>query len=185
VEPIPAAKTLRSKVCLIGDAAVGKTSLVRRFVRDEFSDAYLTTLGTKVSKKSVDLPPGPVPEPVHVDMAIWDIMGQPGFLNLLREAYFTGASAVFAIVDPTRRDTLDHLDAWVRNVWQVAGRVPVVIAVNKSDLTEVRVSLAEVQAIAPAYAATVLPTSAKTGANVEAAFRQVAERAARYQLQIA
>ncbi len=68
---------LKAKICLIGEAAVGKTSLIRRYVEDAFDDKYISTLGAKVSKKELvlDSPSGPL----NVDMTIWDIMGEKGF----------------------------------------------------------------------------------------------------------
>jgi len=125
-------KHLKAKVCLIGDHAVGKTSLIRRFVQDTFDDRYLMTLGTKVSKKVVDIDWRERQTKVRLDLGIWDIMGQHGLLNLLVEAYFTGANGILAVLDLTRRPTLDTLSIWIRSVERVAGRVPTVIAVNKA-----------------------------------------------------
>src|SRR4030067_824856 len=107
---------LKSKICLVGDHAVGKTSLIRRFARDTCDDRYLMTLGTKVSKKELDLVLAAQGLRVRVDIAIWDIMGQHGFLDLLKDAYFTGAQGIIAVLDPTRRMTLDTLGVWIRSV---------------------------------------------------------------------
>src|SRR6058998_257115 len=102
-------RRMKIKVCLVGEAAVGKTSLIRRFVLDDFDDKYIQTLGTKVSKKELSLP-GPAGDgKLKVDMTIWDIMGQKGFRELLKEAYFYGAKGIFAVCDVTRRVTLDDL----------------------------------------------------------------------------
>ncbi len=79
---------MKVKVCLIGEAAVGKTSLIRRFVLDNFDDKYIQTLGTKVSKKELASPSPDGSGDLKIDMTIWDIMGQKGFRELLKEAYF-------------------------------------------------------------------------------------------------
>ncbi|MDG6221373.1 MAG: ADP-ribosylation factor-like protein, partial [Candidatus Thermoplasmatota archaeon] len=95
----------KRKFCLLGEGAVGKTSLIRRFVTDQFDDRYITTIGTKVTKKSLDLPPGSGAD--RVEMMIWDIMGQQGYRTMLQESYFSGAAGALAICDVTRKDTLD------------------------------------------------------------------------------
>lgn len=166
---------LKTKICLIGDHAVGKTSLIRRFVADTFDDRYLMTLGTKVSKKVVDLALPRQNLAVRVDMGIWDIMGQHGLLNLLNEAYFTGANGILAVLDLTRRSTLETFGVWIRSVEKVAGRIPALIAVNKYDLApRAEFALAEVEQIAAAQGCDFLTTSAKTGENVENAFQHLA-----------
>ncbi|TLZ94344.1 MAG: hypothetical protein E6K04_01825, partial [Methanobacteriota archaeon] len=82
-------KHVKAKVCLVGDVAVGKTSLIRRFVQDEFDDRYIATVGTKVTKKTVDVTWKGAP--AMLDMMVWDIMGEKGFRALLRDAYFEGS----------------------------------------------------------------------------------------------
>ncbi len=168
---------LKAKVSLVGDGAVGKTSLVRRYVLDQFDDRYITTLGAKVTKKELRLDDPRGGGPVVVDLTIWDIMGQPSFRELLREAYFRDTQAVLAVVDLTRRETLDHLPAWIEAVVRTVGSVPVVVAANKADLVS-DVAYGQVNAARAAvpFGADVFVTSAKTGANVEAVFRRLASR---------
>ena len=92
LEPHPG--RLRFKICLIGDPGVGKTSLVARFARNEFSDGYIHTIGTKVSKKELEIADPKTGQTILMSLLIWDIMGQPAFRELLRDAYFHGASGV-------------------------------------------------------------------------------------------
>ena len=96
------AKRMKVKVCLVGEAAVGKTSLIRRFVLENFDDKYIQTLGTKVSKKELSAPNVDPSGDMKIDMTIWDIMGQKGFRELLKEAYFYGAKGILAVCDSTR-----------------------------------------------------------------------------------
>src|SRR5437870_3108450 len=106
-------KRLKSKVCLVGEKAVGKTSLIRRYVIDMFDEQYLTTIGTRVTKKELRLPMLGHDLVVDLDMTIWDIMGEKGFRELLKDAYFYGTNGVLAVADLSRRRTLDDLDDWV------------------------------------------------------------------------
>ncbi len=170
-----ARRTLKSKVCLVGEVAVGKSSLMARYVSNMFDDRYSMTIGTKVSKKAVDIAVGDTP--VTLEMTIWDIMGEKGFRQLLKEAYFYGARGILAICDLTRMSTLQDLDDWIDHVLKVVGEIPVYIAVNKADLAErAHVDEDAVRAFAKAYNAPWSYTSAKSGENVEAAFRALGEK---------
>jgi small GTP-binding protein len=177
--PVARAERMKAKACLVGEAAVGKTSLVRRFVTDEFDDRYVTTLGAKVSKKEMEFDVGA--RRVHLDMTVWDIMGEKGFRDLLKDAYFSGARGILAVCDITRYSTLKELDDWVTAVFRVAGELPVVYAVNKVDLKDEVMLLygeKEIAQHARAFDAPYVFTSAKTGERVEDAFRLLGQRVA-------
>ncbi len=168
-------EVLKSKVCLVGEAGVGKTSLIRRFVLDVFSDEYIRTLGAKVTKKSL---PIAVPERnlrFEVSMAIWDVIGHAGFRDLLSDSFFLGAQGILAVADLTRKETLPSVAAWVSAVEKVAGRVPVVLVGNKADLErEAQFGERELAAMARSIEAAHVIASAKSGQNVEQAFRLLA-----------
>ncbi len=170
-------RRMKMKVCLVGEAAVGKTSLIRRFVLDDFDDKYIQTLGTKVSKKEMSIPGNN--GDVRVDMTIWDIMGQKGFRELLKEAYFYGAKGIMAVCDITRRQTLEDLDDWIEGVYSVTGKIPIQFLANKIDLkSQAHMADKELQQAAKAYDAPFFFTSAKTGENVETVFQGLARRVA-------
>ena len=163
-------KRLKAKVCLVGEHGVGKTSLIRRYVLDEFDDRYIVTLGAKVSKREMTFSLGGRGE-VHMDMTVWDIMGSKGFRELLREAYFHGAQGILAVCDLTRYETLTDLDDWIEAVFRTVKAIPIVFAVNKVDLED-RAAFGEpqVREAAAAFDAPFFYTSAKTGRDVETAF---------------
>lgn len=180
---MPKAKTLKSKVCLVGEIAVGKTSLIARYVTDMFDPRYLMTIGTKVMKKEVTINIEDRDTDVTVEMTIWDIMGEKGFRQLLKEAYFFGANGIFAVCDLTRRNTLDDLDDWIDHVIRVVGEVPMYVAVNKADLSDqAAFGEEEVRAFLRAYRAPFGFTSAKTAQNVENAFGSLARAMVHHQL---
>ncbi len=167
-------KQFKAKVCLVGEGAVGKTSLIRRYVVDQFDDGYVMTLGAKVTKKEVEIP---LPERdlrARLELMIWDVMGQPKFRELLEDVYFQGAAGILAVADLTRRETLDGLYEWIDRVDRITSQAPVVLAVNKADLTgQAQFGEAEITRLARAFGGEFLMTSAKTGANVEEAFRRL------------
>src|SRR2546422_8044068 len=94
---------MKVKVCLVGEAAVGKTSLIRRFVLENLDDKYIQTIGTKVSKKELTSSSPDGSGELKIDMTIWDIMGQKGFRELLKEAYFYGARGILSFFFSSRR----------------------------------------------------------------------------------
>lgn len=174
-------RRFKGKICLVGEYMVGKSSLIRRYVLNQFDDKYLMTLGAKVAKKEVDVAVGGTP--VRANLAIWDFMGQEGFRELFQDAYFSGARGILAVCDLTRRSTLDALGPWIQSVRAVAGDIPLVLAANKADLAGTAVlTEQDLEAFARAYTCPVLRTSAKTGANVEEAFRVLATTVSRRHL---
>src|SRR5207249_6650891 len=106
---MPEMQRIKTKVCLVGEAAVGKTSLIRRFVQDDFDDRYITTLGAKVSKREIvfDMPDR---KRIQMDITIWDIMGEKGFRDLLKDAYFDGAREGVGVGDLMRSPALGELE---------------------------------------------------------------------------
>ena len=172
-------RRMKVKICLVGEHAVGKTSLIKRYVLNEYDDRYIVTLGAKVSKKEMLLTPKEG-QPVQMDMTIWDIMGSKGFRELLREAYFHGAQGILAVADITRYDTLEDLDSWVESVFRTVGEIPVVFTVNKVDLKDqAAFGEEQVKQATEAFDAPYFYSSAKTGENVEMVFRSLGETIAK------
>lgn len=164
------------KISLAGDSAVGKTSLTRRFVTDTFDDTYVVTLGTRVSSRQFTMDDPRQPGiPLTVGASVWDIMGSHQFRELLKDAFFVNASAVVLVFDVNRPETLYDLPQWYEIVASVAGAIPTVVLANKSDLRGPKtLSVDSIAAFCKELRWPWLETSAKTGANVDAAFRRVA-----------
>jgi len=160
------------KVCLAGEPMVGKTSLIRRYVVDEYDDRYIATLGAKVTKKELDSDHGKS----AVTMILWDIWGNKNVRELLKDAYYHGAHGIIAVCDVTRPETLDELDGWAHAIRSVAGEIPVCLLANKVDLVEEQLlKEANVKAFAAARGWPFYFTSAKTGEHVEEAFGAMVE----------
>jgi small GTP-binding protein len=156
------------KLCLLGDGAVGKTSLVRRYVFDVFDDKYLISFGTKVTKKSMRI------GDVDLDLMIWDILGQKS-QEVLHAAYYRGAAGALAVCDFTRPETMKNLRSWLGSFRSVVGDMPVLILGNKSDL-EKKFSLSELESFGASVGCEVIETSAKSGQNVERAFSEMGKK---------
>ncbi|MFQ5883538.1 MAG: Rab family GTPase [Thermoplasmata archaeon] len=167
--------TMKMKICLVGEGAVGKTSLIRRFVLDAFDDRYVSTLGAKITKKEMTFAAPNNGSEVHIDMTIWDIMGEKGFRDLLKEAYFHGAQGILAVCDVTRENTLPDLESWISAIETVTGKIPIAFLANKIDLKDqLTFTENDIRRMSGKYQSPYLFTSAKTGENVEKAFKEIA-----------
>lgn len=162
-------KDVTKKMCVIGDAAVGKTSLIRRFVIDKFDDKYITTIGTKTSKKTLTVR-GEEAD-VYLTLMIWDVLGQKNFEKLHKSAY-KGASGAFIVMDISRKDTLETFKSWISSLYKVTGEIPVVVLANKNDLKPA-FGRTEMEQVIGDYELPYFLASAKTGENVNEAFRKL------------
>lgn len=164
---------LVKKICLIGDPAVGKTSLIRRFVLDLFDDNYLTTIGAKITKKKITLEFPERSLHINLSMMIWDVTGQKEYA-LFHEMYVQGMEGVLAVADLTRNNTITGLKAAISLADRIKANVPMIFLLNKCDLADPSsVDLKEVMTLASQRGIPVLATSAKTGINVELAFQKM------------
>lgn len=165
--------SLSKKVCLLGDYAVGKTSLVRRFVYNLFDDKYLSTIGVKVSRKVIVLPQNG--DLVELTLMIWDLAGSEEY-DTVRASYLRGAAGAIIVCDLTRPASLESVPCYVDELHRASPGARLVIAANKADLhDQYQIGEQEVAEQAAALRAPYYLTSAKTGANVEAVFRHLGQ----------
>lgn len=151
------------KVCMVGDFGVGKTSSVERFVNNDFSDKYLTTIGVKVDTKVIKV------DSAEIKLVIWDIAGRNRFGNI-EFTYLRGSASYLLVVDGTRRTTLSTALELRDSIQDRYGQIPYVILINKSDLQdEWEVTDADIADL-KSQDITVYVTSAKSGDNIEQAF---------------
>ena len=160
------------KILLLGDAAVGKTSLVQRFVHDRFDSSYLMTIGMEPSEKHVHLNDG-----TRVALSIWDLAGQERF-RFIRHTFYTGAKAALLVYDLTRAATLKNIQKWSKEFVENCGKDVVKVLVgNKEDLKDqIAVSKKECEEVhikIKSYSS--FRTSALTGAHVDETFVEIAE----------
>lgn len=155
---------MQKKICVLGGFAVGKTSLVARFVSSIFSDKYLSTVGVKIDKKVVAV------DGHDVMLMVWDIYGQDEF-QTVQHSQLRGMSGYLLVVDGTRRATLETARQLQEKARDVAGDVPFILVLNKADLA------AQWEIDDAAFFALVergwrvIRASAKTGEGVEEAFQ--------------
>ncbi len=166
-------RAISKKVCLLGEFAVGKTSLVRRFVYDRFDDQYISTIGVKVSRKTVVL--AQEDEVLELTMMLWDLAGSNEF-SRVRASYLRGAAGAVLVCDLTRPETLDRVQSCAAELLRISPRAQTVLAANTCDLAEQRrISEAEIERTASVLGAAHYRTSAKTGQEIEALFRHLGQ----------
>jgi small GTP-binding protein len=160
---------IQKKICMLGTFAVGKTSLVRRFVESIFSETYHTTVGVKIDKKPVQI------DGKEIDLVLWDLYGNDDFQKI-RWSYFQGASGYLLVADGTRRATIDKAVQLEERARAEIGPVPFVFVMNKCDLVDDWEFDPEMEAGLAAKSWTILISSAKTGQGVDEAFSQLARK---------
>jgi len=177
---------IKKKIVLLGDNAVGKTSLIRKFVFDQFDDSYIQTIGTKITKKDLLLTKDG--KDLEISLMIWDLIGLRGFTAMHANA-FMGVNGALLVSDLRRDDTLNSYENhWIPLLFKVVQNVPLIFLGNKADLVHDEdaklKSLENLVAVASRYNDGVLGslpedlspyylTSAKTGENVEKAFQSM------------
>lgn len=162
-------KHIKRKILLLGDGAVGKTSLIRKFVTDKFDDKYIATIGTKVTKKELHLKSED--GPIFLTLMVWDVLGQKGY-KTIQSSSFKGADGVILVCDFTREETLKSLEEyWLPRIGDNLSKLKLVFVANKSDLAnDACFSLGVLQEMASKYGSDGFSSSAKTGENVEKLF---------------
>jgi small GTP-binding protein len=158
---------LEKKICMLGTLAVGKTSLVRRFIEGIYSEDYHTSIGVKVDKKLVREAGQP-----EVTLMLWDIYGEDRFQKV-QPSYWRGMFGYLLVVDGTRRNTLDEALALNQRIIDTGFKVPAVLLVNKADLADQWEIGDDRLALLTQSGWEIMRTSAKTGENVDAAFSRL------------
>lgn len=156
---------LSRKIVLLGHFGVGKTSLIRRFVENFFSDNYKVTIGVHITKKVVEIKPDET-----ISLIIWDLEGTDD-VQTIREAYLLGTHGMVYVFDVSRPSTFQDIHQDLNFVRTKLPQVPLLVVGNKTDLViegELK-SLLKENSIPFDYL-----TSAKTGGMVDELFLQLA-----------
>ena len=160
---------IQKKICMLGAFAVGKTSLVSRYVKSIFSEKYHTTVGVKIDKKLVKH------GEEDVNLLLWDLAGEDEFQKV-RMSYLRGSSGYLLVIDGTRIATLDTALMLQKGVIEAVGDIPFVVVLNKADLIEEWDLDEAMIAGLEANGWRVIRGSAKTGEGVEEAFSALVEK---------
>jgi small GTP-binding protein len=165
-------KKITLKIIITGEPAVGKTSLVKKFISGQFSKDYRSSIGTNIYTKKISLE-----KDTDVTLQLWDIAGQERWINM-RRSYYSGAKGVIIVGDLTRRNTFAQIENfWVPDIKKYCPIAPIVLIANKKDLSS-NLSEEELNSLSKSInAKSEFFTSAKTGENVELAFKIISKQA--------
>ena len=163
------------KLVALGDGAVGKTSCIRRYTEDSFSERYIATIGTTFALKTVDvtMPDG---NRVTARVVLWDLAGQPTY-NELRRRYMAGASMAIIVYDVTRPQTFLDIGEWFTKFITVCPNAVVAVVANKIDRQDRLVPPAAGDMITKWLDVLHFETSAKSGENINELFTDLVTRA--------
>ncbi|XP_024015143.1 ras-related protein RABA1g [Eutrema salsugineum] len=156
------------KVVLIGDSGVGKSNLLSRFTRNEFSLESKSTIGVEFATRSIR-----VDEKI-VKAQIWDTAGQERY-RAITSAYYRGAVGALLVYDATRHITFENVERWLKELRDhTDANIVVMLVGNKADLRHLRaVSTEDAKAFAERENTFFMETSALEALNVENAFTEV------------
>lgn len=154
---------ISKKIVLVGHFGVGKTSLIRRFVHSKFSEEYISTIGVKVDKKTIQV------GEVQMNMLIWDVAGESS-LTKIPVAYLNGSHGFFYVFDLTRPSTYEALESETQMLREKFPAAALQILGNKVDLLSPEAKLAFETQMAGKYHHL---SSALTGEFVEDAFGEL------------
>ncbi|MFO8018899.1 MAG: Rab family GTPase [Promethearchaeia archaeon] len=175
----------RGKVIILGSPAVGKTSLLARFVDDQFSDEYDQTIGANFLIKEMNLKPLlKESNDFNIDKELkeeiiekgfrlyfWDLGGQSDKL-FVTEYYFLQALGAMVVFDLSDKESFEELDFWISKMRELSGDIPFIIVGNKLDLKDQReVSKSEIQEVTEKYGVKSFESSAKDNKHVDEAFK--------------
>ncbi|MFK7952785.1 MAG: Rab family GTPase [Ekhidna sp.] len=152
------------KVIIAGHFGVGKSSLIKQFIHEKFSEQYMTTIGVKIDKKVVDV------DGARVNMILWDIAGESSATKIPKK-YFMGAHGLIYVFDLTRPESYERISDDIFEVTKDNPQIPSVVLGNKSDLVKDEF----IEEIRSEIGVGFNLTSAKTGDNVESSFKSLAK----------
>ena len=164
--------THQFKLIMLGDVAVGKTSIVTRFVDNEFKSTYHCTVGVEYKVKSLKLDPY-----TNVNLKIWDTCGEEKYRTITRQ-YYRDTNGVVLVFDLTNKNSFDKLSVWLNDIKEYGSNDTCIILVgNKSDVQDRKLSLFEEgKKLAMNYKMPYIEVSAKTGTNVLAMFENITKK---------
>lgn len=152
------------KIVVLGHFGVGKTSLIRRFVEDSFTDNYVVSIGVHITKKVVEIDANK-----SVSFILWDLEGTDD-LDLIRDSYLLGTHGIVFVFDVTRPSTFQNINKDLKIVQEKIPKAPLLVVGNKSDL----VVATELEALLQRNSISAdFLTSAKTGGEVNEMFMKL------------
>lgn len=164
---------ISKKICIIGEPEVGKNSLMLHSADEQFSDAYLETVGVKIFRKNIEFQGSALPHKLNLQLLIWNITGNDKF-KAIAPTYWRGSCGAVVVADVSRPETIQRLPEYVELFLSINPEAFIIIALNKADLIEQEKLEKLTQLINLQQISGIYPTSAKTGLYIDEIFLQIA-----------
>ncbi|MHA1613165.1 MAG: GTP-binding protein [Promethearchaeota archaeon] len=156
-----------SKIIVLGDPMVGKTSLIRRYVDEKFAESYVSTIGVDITRKTLTMA-----ENCQINIGIWDIGGQITNMAPYRKRFYQGSNFACIAFDITRRKTFNHIDKWLEDISSsIETSTPIALIATKMDLPNKEITIEEISQKAESLNCPYILTSARTGNNIHDVFQ--------------
>ena len=169
---------ISKKICIIGESDVGKSSLIKHFVERQFNDDYLSTVGVKVCRRTLELLGVNPPEKLYLQLLIWSVTGNPKF-KAIAPSYLRGSCGALIVADVSRSETIERISEHIQLFLSINSNGFIIIALNKSDLLDEENLTQLVQQVQLKHwkqVSGIYKTSAKTGSSVDTVFQQLADK---------
>jgi len=157
-------KHIIHKICLSGDTGVGKSSVVRRYIHEQFESFSESTIGAAFFSKDIEFPD------YTLKLQIWDTAGQERYRSL-GPLYFRGCGSIILVINGIESGSLENSHSWINQIREVSPEVFIILAVNKSDL-DLEVTQERLEQVCNDYGnMEYIYVSAKSGNNIEKLFK--------------
>ena len=165
-------KIYEVKICLLGDVAVGKTSIASRFCKNSFNETYVNTIGGAYQQQTILLDNGS-----KIKFHVWDTTGDERFKSMTN-LYYRDAQVAILTYDVTNKDTFDSLEYWIKVLSEKVNKdnMLLFLAGNKCDMPNKVVTSSTAKEFAEKHNMFFFETSAKTGAGVKELFKAIANK---------
>lgn len=156
------------KILLIGDSGVGKSSLMRKYINNEYNESYISTIGVDFSIKTLNI------DNKKIKIQIWDTAGQERFKTII-SSYYRGAHGILVVFDITNKESFQNITNWLQEIEKYKkDDIEIIIIGTKNDMMYKReVDITSISDFINKYKYTYIETSAKNGNNVENAFIKI------------
>ena len=161
-------KIVEFNVIMLGDSNVGKTSILKKFVEDSFSDKMTCTVNVEFKTKNLK-----IDTKLYAKLSLYDTAGQEKFRSLTRQ-YYNRANGIILVFDLTNENSFNKLNSWVKEINDNAGNVEIVLVGNKSDLKDRKINKVKAENFAKNKNFKYIEASAKEGTNILLIFEELA-----------
>ena len=161
-------KPVEYKIILVGDSGVGKTSILKKFINNEFNEDIKCTINIDFFSKSIK-----IDKNLYTNLKIYDTAGQEKYRALIKQ-YYQGTDGIILVFDLTNENSFNKLKSWINEVSDNTEKAQIILVGNKADLIERKIDEETAENFAKQRDIKYIETSAKEGTNILLLFEELA-----------